>query len=50
MGTNAAPFLSESEFIQKLNKDKQILEVKAFTLPFRYIDDDVSINNTHFVN
>ena len=57
MGTNAAPFLSElflyyheSEFIQKLIKDKQILEVKAFTLPFRYIDDDVSINNTHFAN
>jgi len=57
MGTNAAPFLSElflyyyeSEFIQKLIKDKQNLEIKAFTLPFRYIDGDLLINNTHFVN
>ena len=52
MRTNAEFFLyyHQSEFIQKLIKDKQNLEAKAFTLTFRYIGDDLSINNPHFVN
>ena len=40
----------EAEFIQKLIKDKQITEVKAFDLTFMYIDDVLSINNPNFAN
>jgi hypothetical protein len=40
----------EAEFIQKLIKDKQITEVKAFNLTFMYIDDVLSITNPKFAN
>jgi hypothetical protein len=50
MGTNCAPLLAdlflysyESEFLQKLVKDKKIHD---FT--YRYIDDVLSINNSRF--
>ena len=44
MGTNCATlladlFLYESEFLQKLVKDKKIHEVRAFNFTYRYIDD-----------
>jgi hypothetical protein len=55
MGTNCAPLLSdlflcsyESEFLQKLVKDKKIHEARAFNLTYRYIDDVLSINNFRF--
>ena len=55
MGTNCAPlradlFLcsSESEFLQKLVKDKKIHEARAFNFTYRYIDDVLSINNSRF--
>jgi hypothetical protein len=52
MGTNCAPLLAdlflysyESEFRQKLVKDKKIHEARAFNFTYRYIDDVLSINN-----
>jgi hypothetical protein len=51
MGTNCAPLLAdlflysyESDFLQKLVKDKKIHEARAY----RYIDDVLSINNSRF--
>jgi hypothetical protein len=38
----------ESEFLQKLVKDKKIHEVRAFNFTNRYIDDVLSINNSRF--
>ena len=56
MGTNCAPLLAdlflysyESEFLQKLVKDKKIHEARAFNFTYRYIDDVLSINNSRFV-
>ena len=55
MGTNCVPLLadlflysSESEFLQKLVKDKKIHEARAFNFAYRYIDDVLSINNSRF--
>jgi hypothetical protein len=55
MGTNCSPVLAdlflysyESEFLQKLVKDKKIHEARAFHFPYRYIDDVLSINNSRF--
>ena len=55
MGTNCAPLLAdlfiysyESEFLQKLVKDKKIHEARAFNFTCRYIDDVLSINNSRF--
>jgi hypothetical protein len=55
MGTNCAPLLAdlllysyESEFLQKLVKDKKIHAARAFNFTFRYIDDVLSINNSRF--
>ena len=55
MGTNCTPFLAdlffysyESEFLQKLVKDKKIHEARAFNFTYRYIDDVLSINNSRF--
>ena len=55
MGTNCAPLLAdlflysyESEFLQKLVKDKTIHEARAFNFTYRYIDDVLSINNSRF--
>jgi hypothetical protein len=49
MGTNCAPLLAdlflysyESEFLQKLAKDKKIHEARAFNFTYRYIDDVLS--------
>jgi hypothetical protein len=46
MGTNCAPLLAilflysyESEFLQKIVKDKKIHEARAFNFAYRYIDD-----------
>jgi hypothetical protein len=38
----------ESEFLQKLVKDKRMREARAFNFTFRYIDDVLSINNSRF--
>jgi chromosomal replication initiation ATPase DnaA len=38
----------ESEFLQKLVKDKKIREARAFKFTYRYIDDVLSINNFRF--
>ena len=38
----------ESEFLQKLVKEKKINEARAFTFTYRYIDDVLSINNSRF--
>jgi hypothetical protein len=38
----------ESEFLQKLVKDKKIHEARAFNFTYRYIDDVLSINNSRF--
>lgn len=38
------------EVIQKLIKDTNITEVKAFSLTFRYIYNALSINNPDLVN
>ena len=53
--TNCAPLLAdlflysyESEFLQKLVKDKKIHEARAFNFTYRYIDDVLSINNSRF--
>ena len=55
MGTNCAPLLAdlflysyESEFLQKLVKDKKIHEARAFNFTYRYIVDVLSINNSRF--
>jgi hypothetical protein len=55
MGTNCAPLLAdlflysyESEFLQKLVKDKKIHEARAFNFTYRYLDDVLSINNSRF--
>ena len=55
MGTNCAPLLAdlfvysyESEFLQKLVKDKKIHEATAFNFTYRYINDILSINNSRF--
>ena len=55
MGTNCAPLLAdlflysyESEFLQKLVKDKKIHKARAFNFTYRYIDDVLSINNSRF--
>jgi hypothetical protein len=55
MGTNCVPLLAdlflysyESEFLQKLVKDKKIHEARAFNFTYRYIDDVLSINNSRF--
>ena len=55
MDTNCAPLLAdlflysyESEFLQKLVKDKKIHEARAFNITYRYIDDVLSINNSRF--
>jgi hypothetical protein len=39
---------TESEFLQKLVKDKKIHEARAFNFTYRYIDDVLSINNSIF--
>jgi hypothetical protein len=36
----------ESEFLQKLVKNKKIHEARAFNFTYRYIDDVLSINNS----
>ena len=41
-------FSYESEFLQKLVKDKKIHEARAFKFTYRYIDDVLSINNSRF--
>ena len=38
----------QSEFLQKLVKDKKIHEARAFNFTYRYIDDVLSINNSRF--
>ena len=55
MGTNCAPLLAnlflfsyESEFLQKLVKDKKIHEARVFNFTYKYIDDVLSINNSRF--
>jgi hypothetical protein len=55
MSTNCAPLLAdlflyscESEFLQKLVKDKKIHKGRAFNFTYRYIDDVLSINNSRF--
>ena len=55
MGTNCVPLLAdlflysyESEFLQKLVKDKKIHEARACNFTYRYIDDVLSINNSRF--
>ena len=55
MDTNCAPLLAdlflysyESEFLQKLVKDKKIHEARAFNSTYMYIDDVLSINNSRF--
>jgi hypothetical protein len=36
----------ESEFLQKLVKDKKIYEARAFNFTYRYIDDVLSMRNS----
>jgi hypothetical protein len=55
MGTNCAPLLAdlflcsyESEFLQKLVKDKKMHEATAFNITYRYIDNVLSLNNSRF--
>jgi hypothetical protein len=55
MGTNCAPLLAdlfvysyESEFLQKLVKNKKIHEARAFNFTYRNIDGVLSINNSRF--
>jgi hypothetical protein len=55
MGTNCAPHLAdlflysyESEFLQKLVKDKRNHEARAFNFTYRCIGDVLSINNSRF--
>jgi hypothetical protein len=54
-GYDCAPLLAdlflfsyESEFLQKLVKDKKFHEARAFNFSYRYIDDVLSINNSRF--
>ena len=54
-GTNCAHLLAdlflysyESEFLQKLVKDKKIHEARAFNFTYRYIDAVLSINYSRF--
>jgi hypothetical protein len=56
MGTNCAPLLAdlfvylyESEFLQKLVKDRKIHEARAFNSIYRYIDDVLSSNYSDFL-
>ena len=55
MGTNCAPLLAdlifysyESEFPQKLVKDKKIHEARSFNFTYRHSDDVLCINNYRF--
>ena len=55
MGTNCAPLLAdlflysyEAEFLQNLIKQGNRTLAKMFNLTFRYIDDVLSLNNSHF--
>jgi hypothetical protein len=55
MGNNCALLLAdilsysyESEFLQKVVKDKKIHETRACNFTYRYIDDVLSINNSRF--
>jgi hypothetical protein len=55
MGANCAPLLAdlflysyESEFHQKLVKDKKIHAARVFNFTYRHIDDVLSINNSRF--
>ena len=43
-------YTHESEFLQKLVKDKKIHEARAFNFIYRYIDDVLSINNSRFAD
>ena len=43
-----SPHKDESEFLQKLVKDKKIHEARAFNFTYSYIDDVLSINNSRF--
>ena len=47
MGTNCALFRhsNETNFAQKLIKDKRITEGEVFNIAFRYIDDNPSFAN-----
>ena len=54
MGTNCAPLLAdlflysyEAEFVQNLIKQGNRTLAKMFNLTFRYIDDVLSLNNSH---
>ena len=38
----------ESEFLQKLVKDKKFHDARAFNFSYQYIDDALSINNSGF--
>jgi hypothetical protein len=56
MGTNCAPLLAdlflysyESDFLQKLVKDKKIHEARAFNFTYRYIDDVLKIEVIPFI-
>jgi hypothetical protein len=56
MDTNCAPLLAdlllysyESEFLQKLVKDKKIHEARAFNFTFRYIDDVLSCRRSWYI-
>ena len=55
MGTNVAPLLAdlflysyESVFIQQLQRSGATKQYHSFNLTFRYIDDELSINNPKF--
>jgi hypothetical protein len=41
-------YLYESEFFQKLVKDKKIHEARAINFTYSYIDDVLSIKNSRF--
>ena len=42
------PFLNEADFIQGLLKKNQKQLARSFNFAFRYIDDDLSLNNSRF--
>ena len=55
MGTNCAPLLAdlflftyEADFIQGLLKKKPNQLARSFSFAFRYIDDDLLLNNSRF--
>jgi hypothetical protein len=55
MGTNCAPLLAdlflstyEADFIQGLLKKNQKQLARSFNFAFRYIDDDLLLNNSRF--